>query len=99
MEDLRAVNLQLQQAEATLRLFYDLPFLGMAIIAADTQTWVRFNDHLCDMLGYSRSEIQQLTWADLTHPDDLPPARDQFAQLEARTDDNGTLDTRNPVFA
>lgn len=94
MEDLRAVNLQLQQAEATLRLFYDLPFLGMAIIAADTQTWVRFNNHLCDMLGYSRSEIQQLTWADLTHPDDLPPARDQFAQLEARTDDSGTLETR-----
>ncbi|MFQ4137951.1 PAS domain S-box protein [Nodosilinea sp. PGN35] len=94
MEDLRAVNLQLQQAEATLRLFYDLPFLGMAIIAADTQTWVRFNDRLCDMLGYRRDEMQQQLWTDLTHPDDRPRALDQIAQLLAGTIDSSVLETR-----
>ncbi|MEA5451615.1 PAS domain S-box protein [Leptolyngbya sp. CCNP1308] len=94
MEDLQAVNLQLQQAEATLRLFYDLPFLGMGIIAADAQTWVRFNDYLCDMLGYSRDEMQQQIWTDLTHPDDRPLALDQVAQLSASTVDSSVLETR-----
>jgi PAS domain S-box-containing protein len=94
MEDLQAVNLQLQQTEATLRLFYDLPFLGMAIIAADTQTWVRFNNRLCDMLGYSRDDMQQLIWTDLTHPDDRPLVLDQVAQLSASTVDSSMLETR-----
>lgn len=94
LEDLQAVNLQLQQAEANLRLFYDLPFLGMAIIAADTQTWVRFNDHLCDLLGYRRDEMQQLIWTNLTHPDDRPLVFDQVAQLSAGTVDSSVLETR-----
>ncbi|WP_017302076.1 PAS domain S-box protein [Nodosilinea nodulosa] len=94
MEDLQAVNLQLQQAEATLRLFYDLPFLGMAIIAADAQTWVRFNDRLSDMLGYSRDEMQQMIWTDLTHPDDRSLALDQVARLAANTVDSSVLEIR-----
>ncbi|MGB3201031.1 MAG: PAS domain S-box protein [Nodosilinea sp.] len=94
MEDLKAVNLQLQQTEATLRLFYDLPFLGMAIIAADAQTWVRFNDRFCDLLGYRRDAIQQLSWTDLTHPDDRPLVLDQVAQLSAGTVDSSVLETR-----
>ena len=94
MADLQAMNLQLQQAEATLRLFYDLPFFGMAIIAADAKTWLRFNDRLCDLLGYSRTEIDQTTWADLVHPDDRPGALDRFAQLTAGTADSCVIETR-----
>jgi len=88
LEDLQAINQRLQteiaqryQAEATLRLFYELPFLGMAIIAADAKTWLSFNEHLCEMLGYHRDELQQMTWLELVHPDDLVQALQQFEQL------------------
>ncbi|NMF84441.1 PAS domain S-box protein [Nodosilinea sp. P-1105] len=101
LEDLQAINHQLQQesaqrqqAEATLRLFYDLPFLGMAILGSDTKTWLRFNDRLCGILGYSRDELQQTTWADLTHPDDLAPCMDWFAQLTHTPVDTCTIETR-----
>lgn len=101
LEDLQAINQRLQeeiihrqQAEATLRLFYELPFLGMATIASDTKTWLHFNDHLCEILGYRRDELQQLTWADLTHPDDLAQALNQFEQLAIGNLDTGLLETR-----
>ncbi|MBF0611359.1 MAG: PAS domain S-box protein [Magnetococcales bacterium] len=55
-----------------LSLFYDLPFIGMSITAAQTKQWLVFNNHLCQMLGYSREEMVHFTWSDLTHPDDLP---------------------------
>jgi PAS domain S-box-containing protein len=57
--------------EAILRLFYDLPFIGMAITSPETMRWVRFNDRLCEILGYSRDELPQITWMEITHPDDL----------------------------
>jgi PAS domain S-box-containing protein len=57
--------------EAILRLFYDLPFIGMAITSPETMRWVRFNDRLCEILGYSRDELPQITWTEITHPDDL----------------------------
>ena len=57
--------------EAILRLFYDLPFIGMAITSPETMRLVRFNDRLCEILGYSRDELPQITWMEITHPDDL----------------------------
>ena len=57
--------------EAILRLFYDLPFIGMAITSPETMRWVRFNDRLCEILGYSRDELPQITWMEITHPVDL----------------------------
>jgi PAS domain S-box-containing protein len=31
----------------------------------------RFNDRLCEILGCSREELPQITWMQITHPDDL----------------------------
>ena len=53
-----------------LQQFYDLPFIGMAIISPDTKRWIKFNDRLCDILGYSREELQKISWPEITHPDD-----------------------------
>ncbi|MBD1914596.1 MULTISPECIES: PAS domain S-box protein [Cyanophyceae] len=101
LEDLQAINQQLQEeiaqrqkAEATLRLFYDLPFLGMAIIAADTTTWLRFNDRLCEILGYSRDELSQVSWAELIHPEDQAQDQAQFAQMTTGTLQDCVLETR-----
>jgi PAS domain S-box-containing protein len=60
-----------RQNEAILSLFYDLPFIGMAITSPETLRWVKFNDRLCEIFGYSREELMDLTWTEITHPDDL----------------------------
>ncbi|UZP68974.1 diguanylate cyclase [Desulfovibrio mangrovi] len=44
--------------------------IGMALVALDGK-WLKVNDALCNMLGYSESELLCKTFQDITHPDDL----------------------------
>ena len=59
------------KADRLLRSFFDMPFIGMAITSTETKRWVQINDSLCDILGYTREELTEKTWAEMTHPDDL----------------------------
>jgi PAS domain S-box-containing protein len=61
---------QREQAEL-LRMFYELPFLGMAISSPADKRWLQVNDRLCDMLGYTRDELLLMSWAEMTPPGDL----------------------------
>ena len=57
--------------------FFELPLVGTSI-TSPTKGWLVVNDRLCQILGYSREELDRLTWADLTHPDDLGADEVQF---------------------
>jgi|GEM_PF-459393 len=48
--------------EQILGNFYTLPFIGMGILSSDLKTWVQFNDKLCEIMGYSRAELQKTSW-------------------------------------
>ena len=43
---------------------------GMALVSPNGG-WIDVNDAVCRMTGYSRSELLQMTFQDITHPDDL----------------------------
>ncbi|MBA4261492.1 MAG: PAS domain-containing sensor histidine kinase [Comamonadaceae bacterium] len=64
-----AERAQREQAEL-LRMFYELPFLGMAISSPSDKRWLQVNDRLCEMLGYPREELLRMTWAEMTPPGD-----------------------------
>lgn len=61
---------QREQAEF-LRLFYELPLIGMAISSPHSTHWLQVNDRLCEILGYSREELLQVTWSEMTPSPDL----------------------------
>lgn len=50
-------------------LFLNSP-IGIAYVSTDGQ-FVEANDNLCDFLEYSESELQQLSFGDVTHPMDI----------------------------
>ncbi len=66
------------ESDSLLRHFFDLPFIGMAITSPETKRWLQFNDRLCDILGYTREELDEKDWAEMTHPDDLASDIVQF---------------------
>ena len=66
-----------------LQLFFDLPFVGMAITSPESQRWLRCNDELCRMLGYPREELERLTWSGITHPDDRAADVAEFERVLA----------------
>jgi len=61
---------QQEQAEF-LRLFYELPFIGMSMSLPGSTKWVQVNSQLCAILGYTREELLQRSWAELTPQPDL----------------------------
>jgi len=50
-------------------------------ITSPEKGWLQVNDRLCRMLGYSREELSRLSWAELTHPDDLQADLARFERL------------------
>lgn len=77
-----------------LRQFYDLPFLGMAFNSPTDQRWLQFNDTLCQILGYSREELQNMDWANVTHPEDRPAEQDAMAKIMRGESDSYRMDKR-----
>ncbi|MEN6401084.1 MAG: PAS domain S-box protein, partial [Armatimonadia bacterium] len=60
----------LRASEARLRSYFESPQVGIAIVAPDKK-YLEVNDRFCDMVGYSREELAQMTWEDLTPSEDL----------------------------
>lgn len=69
------------RSDSLIQQFFDLPFIGIAFTSPQTGEWLRFNDRLCELLGYSRDELEALDWVALTHPDDLEVGKEQYRKL------------------
>jgi len=63
-------------------------------VTSPTKGWVEANDQLQRMLGYTLDELRPITWAELTHPDDIEADVQQFERMLAAEIDNYTLDKR-----
>jgi two-component system sensor histidine kinase/response regulator len=70
----------LAQSENRFRSYFNLPLIGIAITSLD-KGWIEVNPRLCDILGYSKDELAGLSWAEITHPDDLGPDLAEFRRV------------------
>ncbi|HYE92193.1 MAG TPA: PAS domain S-box protein [Terriglobales bacterium] len=61
----------LRESEARFRAVFEQAAVGMGVGALDGR-WLRANQRLCDMVGYTAEELCALRFQDITHPDDLP---------------------------
>ena len=83
----------LAHSEAQFRSYFELGLIGMATTSS-TKGWIQYNDYLCAMLGYSREELGRMTWAEMTHPDDLAADVTQYYRVLNGEIDGYTLDKR-----
>lgn len=60
----------LRESKQQFRQSFDTAAMGMSIVALEGN-FLKANDALCRLFGYSEHELQGLTFQDLTHPDDL----------------------------
>jgi PAS domain S-box-containing protein len=68
--------------EEHFRATFDQALIGI-VHASLAGRFVRVNQHMCDMLGYSELELLQRTSADVTHPDDRAASDGRFEALRA----------------
>jgi PAS domain S-box-containing protein len=67
---LRGAMQALSRSEALFREAYENAPIGIALVSPEGE-WLRVNQSLCDILGYSGDELTRTTFQAITHPDDL----------------------------
>jgi PAS domain S-box-containing protein len=72
---------------------FDRAAVGLALVSPEGR-WLRCNQRLCELLGYSREELAARTWQDLTSPDDRDAGDAFFWRLLAGERDAYDLDQR-----
>jgi PAS domain S-box-containing protein len=60
----------LRESEARFRAIFENAAVGISEVDVEGR-WLRANDRLCEIVGYSREELLGLTFQQITHPDDL----------------------------
>jgi len=70
----------LRDSEQRFRSYFELPLAGIAITSPE-KGWLDVNPRLCEMLGYAKEDLIRLTWAELTHPDDIAADLAQFERV------------------
>lgn len=91
--DRRRFEEALLASEERFRRYFELGLIGMAI-TSPTKGCIEINDELCRILGYERTELLRMTWADLTHPDDLAADVANFHHVMAGELDGYSMDKR-----
>jgi diguanylate cyclase (GGDEF)-like protein/PAS domain S-box-containing protein len=81
------------RSESHIRAYFERSMVGMAATSLK-KGWLEVNDTLCAMLGYSREELMRLTWAELTHPDDIAANEILFNRILHGEIEEYTLDKR-----
>ena len=64
------VGRRLRNMEERFRATFEQAATGIAHVSPDGH-WLRVNQKLCDIVGYSDEELLKLSFQDITHPDDL----------------------------
>jgi PAS domain S-box-containing protein len=77
-----------QEQADLMRLFYGMPFIGIAIAAPDSPRWLQVNDRLCEILGRPREALLQANWVELVSEPDRQRGLDLFAALLAQRCDS-----------
>ena len=83
----------LREREALLRATFEQAAVGIAVARLDAR-FVRTNEVFQRMVGYSDEELQSLTYADITYPEDLPRNRELMAELAEGKRSAFTLEKR-----
>lgn len=72
----------LRESEERFRAIFEQAAVGIALGTPSGQL-IRVNQRFCDLVGYEESELLQLSFPDITHPDDRAAELNDLTQLLA----------------
>ncbi|MBM9546487.1 PAS domain S-box protein [Leptospira sp. 201903074] len=70
INEIKKMEKALRISEDAFRGNFDNAAIGMALLD-ETGRWLKVNKRVCDILGYTEKELMELTFQDITHPEDL----------------------------
>jgi len=88
-----ALERALRESEELYRSTFELTAVGVAHVNPDGR-WLRVNKKLCEIVGYSESELMKLTFQDITHPEDLNRDLGEAEKIKAGVSDRYSIEKR-----
>lgn len=70
IDEQRNAIIQIQQQDSLFRNTFENASIGIALVGLNGE-WLEVNSSICQMVGYTDTELRKLTFQDITHPDDL----------------------------
>ncbi|MGD9000285.1 MAG: PAS domain S-box protein [Granulosicoccaceae bacterium] len=89
----KTVETSLRESEQRFRATFEQAAVGIAHVGLDG-CWLRVNQRLCEIIGYSEEELLEKTFQDITYPDDLDADLVHVQQLLEGKAENYTLEKR-----
>jgi PAS domain S-box-containing protein len=83
----------LRESEQRFRSYFELGLVGTAITLPGNG-FLAVNDKLCEIFGYQRSELMEMTWLDMLHPDNPAAAVAKFKGVLTGESDDLTQENR-----
>lgn len=76
----KQIKSELKKTEAKFRNTFEQAAVGIAYVAPNGK-WLRVNQKLCQIVGYSKEELRQKTFQDITYAEDLDTDLEYVRQL------------------
>lgn len=76
-------EMALRASEDEYRAIFELAGIGKMQTDLTTGRFVRVNRKFCEITGYTAEELLELSFADITHPDDVKASRESIAQIQS----------------
>jgi PAS domain S-box-containing protein len=89
----RGIEADLRDREERFRATFDVAAVGLAHVAPDGR-WLRVNEALCRILGYSREQLLGMRTTDVTHPDDIALGEEIARRMVAGEIDSHRMEKR-----
>ena len=83
----------LRESEERFRATFEQAAVGIAHVGLNGR-WLKVNQRLCEILGYSREEMLQCDFASITHPDDVAADWENVRRLTEGSSDTFTMEKR-----
>ncbi|MGC9524333.1 MAG: PAS domain S-box protein [Limnospira sp.] len=89
----RQTEIALRESEELFRSTFEQAAVGIAHVGLQG-SWLRVNQKLCDIVGYTRKELLQCAFGSITHPEDLPEDLERMRQLMAGQIESYSMEKR-----
>lgn len=80
IDQIKTAEAAKHESEASLRATFEQAAVGIATVALDGR-WLRVNQKVCDITGYSLDEMLSKTFQEITHPEDLDENQETVQKL------------------
>ena len=84
---------EIRESEERFRVTFEQAAVGVAHVSVNGQ-WLRVNQKLCEIVGYSEAELLCTTFQDITYPDDLSADLEHVRRLLAGEIQNYAMEKR-----